>query len=340
MVNIFKNKKILITGGDGSLGKALTKRLLTLSPHSIRIFSRDELKQYNMSQELKNNKLRFLVGNVRDKERLDMAFEEVNLVFHCAAMKRIEACESNPFESVKTNIIGTQNAVECALKQSTVEKFVSISSDKSVESQNTYGSTKHLQEKITISAMFYRGRKPIKFFVTRIGNVMGSRGSVLPIFLNQIKQDKTLITDLKMTRFTITMKENVDFILNCMNFACGGEVFIPKLRAYRILDFAHAMQSIDPDFSKSLKAINIKEVGIRSGEKLHETLIGRYEMRDVLEAENLFIILPSRELIKKYGLKFDYPFKTWNPKIMRYTSDSVEFLSVRELKDLIKTVVK
>jgi UDP-N-acetylglucosamine 4,6-dehydratase/UDP-glucose 4-epimerase len=196
-----------------------------------------------MSQELKNNKLRFLIGNIRDKERLAMAMEEVNFVFHCAAMKRIEACEVNPFEAVKTNVLGTQNALDCALKQSTVEKFVSIGTDKCVESNTVYGSTKHLLEKLTISAMFYRGRKPTKFFVTRYGNVLNSRGSLLPIFLNQLKKDKTHITDFKMTRFTITMNEAVDFILNSMNLTCGGEVFIPKLRAYRVIDFARAIQS-------------------------------------------------------------------------------------------------
>ena len=235
---MFKNKTILITGGTGSLGQALTQRLLQMDVRAIRIFSRNESKQIEMENAIKDDRIRFFLGDVRDLERLQRATEDVDLVFHAAALKHVPKIEYNPFEAIKTNVVGSQNVIDACLTNN-VEKVVCVGTDKAVSPLNTYGATKLLMEKLFVSANNYLNREKYRtiFLAVRYGNVLGSSGSVIPKFIEQIMANKPVtITDPKMTRFSITMDEALDFIFNATKMGKGSEVFVPKLRAYNIVD--------------------------------------------------------------------------------------------------------
>ena len=265
---MFKGKKILITGGTGSLGQALTQRLLDMEVETIRIFSRNEHKQIEMESKFQDERLRFFIGDVRDYQRLEMALEDIDIVFHAAALKHVPKIEYNPFEAIKTNVIGSQNVIDACLKNN-VEKAVCIGTDKAVSPLNTYGSTKLLMEKLFVAANNYLNREKHQtvFLAVRYGNVLGSSGSVIPKFIEQIKANKPItITDTKMTRFSITMDEALDLILNAVTFAKGSEIFVPKLRAYNIVDIKNVLTELLTDTDEKI-------IGIRTGEKLHETLI-------------------------------------------------------------------
>ena len=229
---MFDGKKILITGGTGSLGKALTKRILKSKVDTIRIYSRDELKQSEMQSDFNDNRLRFLIGDIRDKSRLYRALEDIDIVIHAAALKQVPTVEYNPFEAVKTNVYGSQNLIEACLDKK-VKTALAVGTDKAVAPFNTYGATKLLMERLFISANYYKGNRDINFVCVRYGNVLGSRGSIVPTLINQIKNNKKItITDPEMTRFNITMEQAIDLIMRAL-MGIGGEVFIPKLKAYK-----------------------------------------------------------------------------------------------------------
>ena len=328
---MLNNKTILITGGTGSFGKAFTRYVLNnYDPKKIIIYSRDEFKQWVMSNEFKDyaSKLRFFIGDVRDKERMQRAFEGVDYVVHAAAMKQVPACEYNPNEAIKTNINGAQNVIDCALNSGSVKKVVALSTDKAVNPVNLYGGTKLVSDKLFIAANAYVGTKDINFSIVRYGNVAGSRGSIIPFFKSIIDNGgKELpITDYRMTRFWISLEEGVKLVIKALEEAKGGETFISKIPSFKITDLAKAM----------LPDCEMPEVGISEGEKLHEIMVTVEDSMTTYEYEKHFIV---------------YPQMTWNnkqkpdlsgkkvPEGFSYTSgNNTEWLSVEELRELVKNL--
>ena len=325
---MFEGKKILITGGTGSLGNALTSRLLNYDVDTIRIFSRNENKQFAMESKFNDDRLRFLLGDVRDYPRLVRAMEDIDIVFHAAALKHVPVIEYNPFEAIKTNVIGSQNVIDACLKEN-VEKAVAIGTDKAVSPLNTYGATKLLMEKLFVTASNYlkKERHRTKFFALRYGNVLGSSGSVIPKFIKQIKnKEKITITDPNMTRFSISMDEALDFILTATEIAKGSEIFIPKLRAYTIKDIKNVLFEL-------LQKIDEENIGIREGEKLNEILINSDEIRYTWEYENMYMLLnPS---VQKHISLDEFPNKNRVTNMDDYNSGSVEKIPKDEMKKII-----
>lgn len=326
--SFFKGKQVLITGGTGSLGQALTKRLLQMDVERIKIFSRNEEKQIKMENMFQDDKLRFFIGDVRDLKRMTLAFEDVDIVFHAAALKHVPTVEYNPFEGIKTNVIGSQNVIDACL-QNSVEKAVCIGTDKAVSPLNTYGATKLLMEKLFVSANFYLNpiKHPTKFIAVRYGNVLGSSGSVVPKFIEQIKKKQTItITDPNMTRFSITMDEALDFVLESTVNGEGSEVYVPKLRAYSILDIKDALTELINDTEH-------KVTGIRPGEKMNEVLINEDETKYTWDiGKNYLISNPLMyDILDK---KHPEEKKTANMKI--YASNTVEKIPKEELKQILK----
>ena len=327
---MFKEKNILITGGTGSLGTALTKRLLKLDVDTIRIFSRNEEKQVEMESKFSDDRLRFFLGDVRDYARLSRAIEDIDIVFHAAALKHVPKIEYNPFEAIKTNVIGSQNVIDACIKNN-VKKAICIGTDKAVSPLNTYGATKLLMEKLFVSANNYldKEKHPTQFIAVRYGNVLGSSGSVIPKFIEQIhKKTKLSITDAEMTRFSITMSEALDFILKATEIGKGSEIFVPKLKAYSIIDIKNALCEI-------LDNTGHEEIGIRPGEKLHEVLINSDEMKYTWEIDNMFMILnPFYAQFYDDEISIRYPSakKLQNKNI--YSSNTVEKITVDELKQI------
>ena len=325
---MFKNKKILITGGTGSLGQALTKRLLTLDVDTIRIFSRNESKQIEMESKFNDKRLRFFLGDIRDLERLNRAFEDVDFVFHAAALKHVDKVEYNPFEAIKTNVIGSQNVIDASLHQN-VEKVICVGTDKAVSPLNTYGATKLLMEKLFVTANNYVNPKKHKtnFIALRYGNVLGSSGSVIPKFIEQIrKKEKLTITDPNMTRFSISMDEALDFILKATQVGKGSEIFVPKLRAYTISDVKNALFDL-------LDKTNEEIIGIRPGEKLDEVLINKDEMKYAWEFEDMYVVVNPSVQTDISSLD-NFPNKKKIENIDVYSSDFVEKIPVEELKKI------
>lgn len=319
-MNILKNKTILVTGGTGSFGKKFIKKVLETDVKKVIVFSRDELKQYEMAQEFKDKKLRFFIGDVRDKERLQRAFDGVDVVIHAAAMKHVEACEYNPFEAVKTNIYGAQNIIEAAIDRG-VNRVIALSTDKAAAPVNLYGATKLASDKLFIAANSYVGEKQTKFSVVRYGNVVGSRGSVIPFFEKKKETGVLPVTDERMTRFWITLDKGVQFVLDSLERMHGGEIFVPKIPSMSIIDLATA---IGPE-------CEIEIVGIRPGEKLHEVMITQDDARHTIEYNDYYVIAPE--------------FKWWQSGIIGgdsvsegfvYSSEqNEEWLSIEELKKVI-----
>ena len=330
-----EGKKILITGGTGSLGQALTKRLLEMNVDTIRIFSRNEEKQIKMENQFNDERLRFLLGDINDYERLKRAFENIDIVFHTAALKHVPKIEYNPFEAIKTNVIGSQNVINACLHEN-VEKAVAIGTDKAVSPLNTYGATKLLMEKLFVTANNFADpeRHITKFISVRYGNVFGSSGSVIPVFLEQIKKNKKItITDSQMTRFSITMNEALDFILNATDSGKGSEIFVPKMRAYNIMDLKDAIQDLFENVSEEI-------IGIRSGEKLHEMLINEDEIRYSWEYNNMFLITnPSYPLFHTNNIRDVYEGIKKIENVKDYSSDQVNKISKIELKKMIEEIV-
>ena len=331
---MFEGKTILITGGTGSLGQALTKKLLALNADTIRIFSRNESKQIEMESKFEDNRLRFFVGDIRDTNRLYSALEDVDIVFHAAALKHVPKIEYNPFESIKTNVIGSQNIIDNSLKQD-VEKVICVGTDKAVSPLNTYGATKLLMEKLFVSANNYVNpeKHKTKFVAVRYGNVLGSSGSVIPKFISLIKQKKSLtITDSQMTRFTITMDEALDFILNATKTGKGSEIFIPKLKSY---DMSLLLDTLSDLYGE----LNQDIIGIRPGEKLHETLINHDEIRYTWEIENMYMLAnPHYKLFNDNDIMGTYDGITKTDNIDTYSSDIAERISKDELKTKIQNL--
>jgi UDP-N-acetylglucosamine 4,6-dehydratase/UDP-glucose 4-epimerase len=325
---MFENKKILITGGTGSLGRALTKRLLAEKVDVIRIFSRNENKQVTMQDEFNDDRLRFLIGDIRDLPRLERALEGIDIVFHAAALKHVPVIEKNPFEAINTNVIGSRNVVEACLSEN-VSKVVGVGTDKAVSPLNTYGATKLLMEKIFTTASNYldKDKHKTKFISLRYGNVLGSSGSVIPKFINQIKSNKKItITDPGMTRFSITMNEALDFILDSTIHGHGSEVFIPKLRSYKIDDVKIVLQEL-------LGNTGEEKIPVRQGEKFHETLINIDETRTTLESESKYIILQNK--LSDQEINERYPGYKKMILSKPYSSDNVERIPKNELKDIL-----
>lgn len=336
-MSIFNNKTILVTGGTGSFGKTFISRVLTSSkPKKIIIYSRDELKQYEMqvnptfSQHEKI--LRYFLGDVRDFDRLKTALNGVDIVIHAAALKQVPAAEYNPFEAIKTNIHGAQNLVQACLEHN-LEKVIALSTDKAAAPINLYGATKLVSDKLFVSANLFKGGKKTKFSVVRYGNVMGSRGSVIPAFLRMKANGLLTITDEKMTRFNITLDNGVEFVCDSLERMVGGEIFIPKIPSYKILDVAKA---IDP-------TIETQIIGIRPGEKLHEEMITESDSFRTLEFEKHFVILPSTTLWDEevYRKSNKNDIGVFSEKPFSYNSENnSHFLTVDEISDLIKNHVK
>ena len=327
---MLKDKTILITGGTGSFGKCFTRYVLThYEPKKVIIYSRDEFKQWMMAEEFKEfaEKLRFFIGDVRDGERLRRACEGVDYIIHAAALKQVPACEYNPNEAIKTNIHGAMNVIDAAL-DSGVHKVVALSTDKAVNPVNLYGGTQLVSDKLFVAANAYAGVKDINFSIVRYGNVAGSRGSVIPLFHKLIKEGaKELpITDVRMTRFWISLTQGVELVIKALAEATGGETFISRIPSFKITDLAEAM----------LPGCSIRETGIRPGEKLHEIMVTTEDSFTTYEYDRHFIV---------------YPQMTWNNRqqpdlsgrkveeVFSYSSGTnTEWLSVEDIRELLKGV--
>lgn len=323
---MFEGKKILITGGTGSLGTALTKYLLKTNVQTIRIFSRDELKQVNMKAELSDKRLRFLIGDIRDKDRMYRAVEDIDIIFHAAALKQVPVAEYNPFEFVKTNVDGAQNVIDACLNRE-VEQVIAIGTDKAVSPSTTYGASKLLMERLFISANFYKGVRKTKFICVRYGNVLGSRGSILPVFINNIMSNKEIpVTDPSMTRFNITMNQAIDLIFRAVKYGKGGEIFVPKLKAFTVRDMKNAVIELIG------KKVKTKQIPVRIGEKYHEVLISKHELRNTYESKNDYIVynFAGEGPDEKKGI----PFKKTRLND-EYSSDKAELFTKNQLKSLI-----
>lgn len=287
---MFNDKNILVTGGTGSFGKRFIATLLErYSPNRVVVFSRDELKQFEMAnlQPFQDHAkvLRYFIGDIRDLSRLERAMEGIDIVVHAAALKQVPAAEYNPFEAVKTNIIGGQNVIDACLGAD-VKRVIALSTDKAAAPINLYGATKLCSDKLFIAANNYRGHRDIRFSVVRYGNVLGSRGSVIPFFLQKKASGVLPITDERMTRFSITLQQGVDFVLDCFGRMWGGELFVPKIPSYHISDVARA---IAPE-------CRLETVGIRPGEKLHEEMITDTDALNTVEFDDYYVILPATPL--------------------------------------------
>lgn len=327
---MLNDKVILITGGTGSFGKTFTRYVLeNYNPKKIIIYSRDEFKQFNMQNDFReySEKMRFFIGDVRDKERLLRAFEGVDYVIHAAAMKQVPACEYNPSEAIKTNVEGAQNIIDAALDRG-VKKVVALSTDKAVNPINLYGGTKLVSDKLFIAANAYAGSKDVCFSIVRYGNVAGSRGSVIPFFNNIIKNGGTElpITDYRMTRFWISLRQGVELVIKALEEAKGGETFISKIPSFKITDLAQAM----------LPGCEMPEVGIREGEKLHEIMITVEDSMHTYEYDKHYVIYPQIVWDEK---KRVIPTGKQVAEGFSYSSgNNTEWLSVEEIKELLKTV--
>ena len=326
---MFKNKKILITGGTGSLGNALTQRLLEQGVDTIRIFSRNESKQLEMESKFNDDRLRFLIGDVRDYERLERAVEDIDIVFHAAALKHVPVIEYNPFEAIKTNILGSQNVINACLHEN-IDRAVCVGTDKAVSPLNTYGATKLLMEKLFVTAKNYlkKERHQTRFIALRYGNVLGSSGSVIPKFIDQIRnKEKLTITDSSMTRFSISMNEALDFILKATEIGKGSEIFVPKLKAYSILDVKDALFEL---LGKTEEQI----VGIRPGEKLDEVLINKDEMKYTWEYQNMYMVINPSVQQHMPSLLDEFSEKKKIETMDVYSSDLVEKIPKDNLKKI------
>jgi len=315
---------ILVTGGTGSFGKKFVEMMLVeYHPAKLIVFSRDELKQYEMRVAgFEHPYLRYFIGDVRDVDRLRRAMHGVDIVVHAAALKQVPACEYNPMEAIKTNILGSSNVVEAALDAG-VKKVLALSTDKAVNPVNLYGATKLAAEKLLVQSNSYAGGMATRFSCVRYGNVVGSRGSVVPIFLQQKASGKLTITDERMTRFWLTLEQGVRFVIHCIEKMHGGEVFVPKIPSMKIIDLARAIAP----------GINLEVVGIRPGEKLHEVLISEDESRSTVEMEDMYVVQPS------VGSWFGHDWQSDGhglPAGFRFGSDNnPQWLSVDQIRDMV-----
>ena len=331
-MKFIKNKTVMITGGTGSFGQTCTKLLLKHDVKKVIIYSRDELKQFDMSNKFNNDKVRFLLGDVRDCDRLKLAAKQVDIIIHAAALKQVPAAEYNPMECIKTNIYGAENVISASIENN-VKKIVALSTDKAANPVNLYGATKLCSDKLFVNANYLSGSADIMFSVVRYGNVIGSRGSVLPHFKSLIQKNvKSLpITDERMTRFWLTLDYGVKFVLNSINMMQGGELFVPKTPSVNIVDLVKALG----------KNIKYHIVGIRPGEKLHEVLCPEDSARDTIEFKDYYLIRPSsydftKDEARKYQVSKDKEKGKFVKNDFVYSSNNnSHFLTTGEIKKLI-----
>jgi UDP-N-acetylglucosamine 4,6-dehydratase len=311
-----------VTGGTGSFGTTFVDvALRLLQPRRLIVFSRDELKQSEMAKRFTHPSLRFFVGDVRDRDRLQRAMHGVDIVVHAAALKQVPACEYNPFEAVKTNVLGANNVIEAAIDQG-VERVMALSTDKAVNPVNVYGATKLCAEKLFVQGNSYAGGLKTRMAVVRYGNVVGSRGSVIPIFLEQRENGHLTITDERMTRFWLTLEQGVRFVIGCIERMQGGEIFVPKIPSMRIVDLARAIAP----------AASLRTIGVRPGEKLHEVLISADESRSTVEMDGMYVVEP---LSPRWAYATPEGAKRL-PDDFAYTSDTnSEWFSADDLRRLI-----
>jgi UDP-N-acetylglucosamine 4,6-dehydratase len=315
---------VLITGGTGSFGKKFVEIMLReYHPRRLVILSRDELKQHDMREAgFDHESLRYFIGDVRDPSRLQRAFSGVTVVVHAAALKQVPACEYNPFEAIQTNIMGGRNVIDAAIDQG-VGRILALSTDKAVNPVNLYGATKLCAEKVFIQANAYAGARDTRFSCARYGNVVGSRGSVIPVFQEQRKRGRITVTDPRMTRFWLTLEQGVRFVIRAIEQMQGGEIFVPKIPSMRLVDLAEAVAP----------GCAIEFVGIRPGEKLHEVLLSEDEARNAVELDEMYIIQPSHPWWKRGN----WVHARALPQGFRYTSDSnQQWLSHEQLQELIE----
>ncbi len=332
---MFENKTILITGGTGSFGKAfLYECLLNHDPKKVIVYSRDENKQFHIAQDVsekfpgKKNRVRFFIGDVRDLARLRLAFREVDIVVHAAALKHVPIAEYNPFECINTNVIGAQNVITAAIENG-VSRTIALSTDKAANPINLYGASKLASDKIFVAANNLAGSTDVRFSVVRYGNVFGSRGSVIPYFQKLLSQgSKSLpVTDERMTRFWITLSQGVRFVISCLDEMVGAEIFVPKISSMRVVDVVKYM---DP-------TVKIELIGIRPGEKLHETMISVDDARDTLEFEDKFVILPPK--LAYYGDRIKYKGGKAVSEEFSYSSDKNDtWLGKEEFQRILTTL--
>ena len=319
----------MITGGTGSFGKAILRELLNRWPDIKRvvIYSRDELKQWELQQDYPESdfpQLRFFLGDIRDKERLKIALNQIDIVIHAAALKHVVAAEYNPFEFIRTNVMGAENIIQACLETS-VRQLIALSTDKASSPINLYGATKLCSDKIFIAANNIKGNKNIKFSVVRYGNVMGSRGSVIPLFLKKAQTGTLMITNKDMTRFNISLKEGVDMVIWAIENNLGGEIFVPKIPSYRIIDVAEA---IGPSCTKKI-------IGVRPGEKIHEEMISSSDSHSTIDIGKYYAILPPNGLLVEKYKNEKKEFNLVNPGFTYTSEKNKDFLSIDKIRELI-----
>ena len=322
------NKSVLITGGTGSFGKQMVKTILErFKPKKLIIFSRDELKQFEMAQvfsPVKYDCIRYFIGDVRDQERLYEAFHNVDYIIHAAAQKQVPAAEYNPFEAIKTNIIGGQNVIRAAINQK-VKKVIALSTDKAANPINLYGATKLCSDKLFVAGNMMSGEAGTRFSVVRYGNVVGSRGSVIPFFMKKRDEGILPVTDKRMTRFSITLQQGVDFVIRCLDMMHGGELYVPKIPSYRLMDVAEA---IAPD-------AEIKVIGIRPGEKLHEVMVTEDDAPQTIEFDDYFIVQPSFKWWVKEKELMENGGRPCPDRFSYSSANNTDWLSVEDIRKLV-----
>lgn len=338
MANAFKNKSILVTGGTGSVGRDLVHELLTHDPKVIRVLDNNETELFNLQEELApNKKMRYLFGDIRDKERMEMALAGIDLVFHSAALKHVYITEYSPFEAVKTNIIGIQNLIEASIDNN-VEKVLFTSSDKAVNPSNVMGTSKLMGEKLIVAANTYKGQHKTRFSCVRFGNVLGSRGSIVPLIKNQVKNGQSVtITDKKMTRFVMSPKQSIKLLLKSMEITIGGEIYVLKMPTVKITDMLDVIiNEMAPKYGKDPKKIKIKTIGVKPGEKICEELMTETESARAVETKDMFIVLPyfteTGLLRPNYYSKY---MKLKKALKKSYNSIDTKYLSKKDIKKLL-----
>lgn len=327
---MFKGKRILVTGGTGSIGKEIVKQVLKYDPEVVRIFSRDESKQFYLQQELEEYKnIRYLVGDIRDKERLVYASKDIDIIFHAAALKHVPSCEYNPFEAVKTNVVGVQNVIEAAISNK-VQKVVAISTDKVVNPMNTMGATKLLSERLVTAAEMYKGSAPTTFSCVRFGNVMGSRGSVIPLFKYQITEKKPItLTHRDMTRFMMSIPQAAKLVLNAAELSKGGEIYVLKMPVLNIRNLAEVLVEDYLEKNPHSTVNEITEIGIRPGEKLYEELMTVEESERAYENDRMYAIYSH------LSDEWEPPVGFTKAKRQAYSSHNANLLKREEIHSLL-----
>jgi len=331
MKDIFKEKKILVTGGTGSIGSEIVKQLLRFDINKIVVYSIDEIEQYIMSQSLRDSRLEFILGDVRDYRHLDSVFSQsdFDFVYHAAALKHVVMCERSPIEPVKTNIEGTQNVIDLSVDHG-VKKLLFISTDKAVYPTNVMGATKFIAERLVLNASRY-AKEGQAFSCIRFGNVANSRGSVIPVFVSNLLDNKPIIvTDRRITRFTMNLDDAVNLILKATVLMKGGEIFIMKMKAFNLGDLVEALQRVWKKTSGG--KIRVQEMGLTLGEKLHEELVSGLEIDDMYEMDELYVVMPHPSDPRQVGLR--------KAEVASYRSDGVELISTEELGDIILECMK